>query len=246
MAQLLRALNNVGIERFRGYLARLRHGEMVEPPLNLLEDGACTVEIAADIQLDRGRFPNRLAIAKHLQEILSQLRPEEIDRNTGLWAWLSLFYFDEVCRIRPDGTRRPGQDYRHIPDFSYRYRHRHLLYGPYELYRRHGVISALLLSGLVNSESAIYHEIASRQDLIANRGVIEATLELYLDRKRMGPKQGSQDPKGSPGSIRRFVRVIQQFDVTYDVYGMSGKDICGLLPAEFDAWLNRGQRTLPV
>ena len=104
----------------------------------------------------------------------------------------------------------------------------------------------LLLSGPVHLESAIYHEITSRQDFIANRGVIEATLELYMDRKRRGPKQGSQQAQAAPGSVRRFVRVLQQLDVNYDVYGMSGKDIVSLLPSEFDVWLKRGQATLPL
>ena len=246
MAQIIRAFNTVGIEQFRGYLARLRGGILVDPPRNLLEDSSFTKELPTDIELQAQQFPSRIVLGKYLCEALAVLPPEEVDRNTGLWAWMSLFFFDQVSPVRKDGSRQPGQDYRHIPDFSYRYRHRHLLYGPYQVYRRHGGFSALLLSGPVNSESAIYHEIASRQDLIANRGVIEATLELYMDRKRMAPKQGSQDPKAPPGSIRRFVRVLQQLDVNYDIYGMSGKDISSVLPTEFDSWLNRGQRTLSL
>ena len=35
------------------------------------------------------------------------------------------------------------------------------------------------------------------------------------------------------------MRVMQQLDLTYDIYGMSGADIVELLPTEFDAW--RGQ-----
>jgi hypothetical protein len=40
--------------------------------------------------------------------------------------------------------------------------------------------------------------------------------------------------------------VLQQLDVNYDVYGMSGKDIVDLLPSEFDGWANRGQTALPI
>ena len=246
MAHLIRALNAVGIEQFRGYLARLRSGVLADPPRSLLDDSSYTMELPTDIEVSEDRFPSRMVLGKYLCELFAPLRPEELDRNMGLWSWMSLYFFDQVCPVKQDGTRPPGQDYRHIPDFSYRYRHRHLLYGPYQVYRRHAAFSALLLSGPVNSESAIYHEIVSRQDLIANRGVIEAILDLYLDRKRMAPKHGSQDPKAPPGSIRRFVRVLQQLDVNYDIYGISGKDICSLLPAEFDSWLNRGQTTLSL
>lgn len=244
MAQLIRALNSAGIEQFRAYLARLRGGIVADPPRSLLGDSNFSVELPADVEVSARQLSSRFALGNYLCEVLDHLRPEDTDRNIGLWASMSLVFFDQVCPAAKDGSRRPGQDYRHIPDFSYRYRHRHLLYGPYQVYRRHRGYSVLLLSGPVNSENTIYHEITSRQDLIANRGVIEATIELYMDRKRRGPKQGSQQAQAAPGSIRRFVRVLQQLDVNYDVYGMSGKDIVSLLPGEFDVWLNRGQTTL--
>lgn len=246
MAQVIRALNSTGIEQFRGYLARLRGGMAADPPLALLQDSNFTSELPVEVQIDAQRIASRLALGRFLCELLSPLPPDAMDRNAGLWAWMSLFFFDQVCPVSRDGGRRPGQDYRHIPDFGYRYRHRHLLYGPYQVYRRHGSLSVLLLSGPLNSESAVYHEIASRQDLIANKGVIEATFSLYMDRKRGTPKLGSQDSKGPPGSIRRFVRVLQQLDVNYDIYGMSGKDMIDLLPSEFDEWANRGQTVLSL
>ena len=40
--------------------------------------------------------------------------------------------------------------------------------------------------------------------------------------------------KKSPGTLFRFIDVIQQLDLAY--YSMSGKDIIGLLPPEFDKW----------
>jgi hypothetical protein len=246
MAKIVRALNSTGIEQFRAYLARVRNGMAADPPLSLLQDGNFTSELPVEIQIDSPKIPTRFSLGRFLCELLSPLPPDEMDRNAGLWAWMSLLFFDQVCPVSRDGGRRPGQDYRHIPEFNYRYRHRHLLYGPYQVYRRHGPFSILLLSGPLNSESAVYHEIASRQDLIANKGVIEATLHLYMDRKRGTPKHGCQDPKAPPGSIRRLVRVLQQLDVNYDIYGMSGKDIVDLLPSEFDGWANRGQTKLPL
>ncbi|GAB4476624.1 MAG: hypothetical protein OHK0044_22590 [Burkholderiaceae bacterium] len=47
-----------------------------------------------------------------------------------------------------------------------------------------------------------------------------------------------------PGSVRRFVRVLQQLDLTYDIHGMSGKAIVDLLPPEFDVW--KTGRATPV
>lgn len=233
---LVRALNNSGIERFRAYLAELRNGAMSSPPIDLLEDPGCSVELATGIAVERQVFASRWGLGLYLHEIFSSFPTGETDRNRGLWAWMSLFMFDQVCPLGRGSIRQPGQDYRHIPEFDYRHRHRHLLYGPYSVYRRHGAHSILLLSGPLHLESTVYHEIVSRQDLIANKGVVEACMVLYMDRMRGLPKPGAQDSKAKPGTVRRFVRVLQQLDLTYDIYGMSGKDILGLLPKEFDVW----------
>jgi hypothetical protein len=76
----------------------------------------------------------------------------------------------------------------------------------------------------------------SRRDLIANRGVIEAALALYFDAQRGRPKAGAQGSLHQPGTVRRFVRVLQQLDVTYDIFGLSGEQLLELLPREFDQW----------
>ena len=49
----------------------------------------------------------------------------------------------------------------------------------------------------------------------------------------------------APGSLYRFVGVIQQLDVTYDLYSMSGTEIVSLLPAEFHHWLDKQLKLRP-
>jgi hypothetical protein len=126
----LRALNHNGIERFRSALGQLRQGASPELPTALLDDPAHTEDVSVDIDLTARTFTSRLQLGEYLNEALEPLQDDEIERNRGLWAWLSLWLFDVVCPIRADGTRRPGRDYRHIPDFGYRHRHRHLLLEP--------------------------------------------------------------------------------------------------------------------
>lgn len=236
MERLARSLNRTGIERLRAYLSSLRAGAATQPPAELLEDAAYSHELPADVTVEIGSFTDRLGIAKHLNERLAPLGREIADTDTGLWAWLSLVYFDQLCPAAANGTRRPGKDYRHIPAFGYRHRHRHLLLGPFQIFRRHGELATLLLTGPLHSESSIYHEIASRQDLIANKGVLQAAAALYLDPRRRRPKPGAQGSHRHPGTIRRFVRILQQLDLTYDIHGLSGEQVLGLLPSEFDAW----------
>ena len=159
-----------------------------------------------------------------------------LDGDVGLWSWLSLFYFDQVCPPRPDGTRAPGRDYRHILEPTYRYGHRHLLGGPHLVYRLHGEQAALLLCTKLYQENTFHHELASRQAFISNPAIIRAANLLYLEPRTQRPKRGAQDPKRTPGTLRRFIDVLQQLDLNYDLYSMSGEALVGLLPAEFDEW----------
>lgn len=234
-ATTLRSLNSAGIERFRAYLDTLRAGHPVDPPQQLLTDASCTAELSADVQVERERFATRWGAGEYLWNRLAALPANEVEGNPGLWAWLALFYFDQLAPRRADGTRRPGRDYRHVAEFGFRYRYRHLLFGPFAVYRRHRGHAILLLSGPLHVEPGVYQEITSRQDLIASRGVIEALNSLYLDRSRGLPKRGAQRTE-QPGTLRRFVRLLQQLDLTYDICGMSGSAIVELLPPEFDAW----------
>lgn len=239
----VRALNGAGIDRFRAYLELARTGAPEDPPRNLLVDPTCTEELSAEVQVEPVRFASRWGAGEYLWQKLAPLPPEEVEANRGLWAWLALFFIDQIAPRRPDGTRRPGRDYRLVPDFDFRHRYRHLLFGPFAVYRRHRGHAILLLSGPLHAEPALYPEITSRQDLIASRGAIEALNALYLDRSRGLPKRGAQAPGEHPGTLRRFVRVLQQLDLTYDIYGMPGSAIVDLLPPEFAVWRS-GRATL--
>lgn len=234
---VVRAFNASGIELFRAALDELRSGSRADLPQELLDDTSHSGALEEEtIEIEWQSFGSRLEIARYLCERFSKLPQHDLDRNRGLWAWLSAFHFDAVCPKRVDGLRRPGRDYRHIPEAGYRFQYRHLLFGPYQLYRRHGDACELLLSGPPHTESALYHEIASRLDSVANRGVIEATHALYFDASKGVAKRGAQDGKPSAGTIRRLVHVLQQLDLTFDIYGMSGVQILELLPKEFDVW----------
>jgi hypothetical protein len=245
MERLARSLNRIGIDRLRSYLAELRAGATSAPPEELLDDAAYSHELPVDVVVEAKEFGDRLTAARHLNECLRPLGQEITDHDAGLWAWLSLLYFDQLCPKSENGSRRPGQDYRHILAFGYRHRYRHLLFGPYQIYRRHGELAALLLAGALHGESGIYHEIVSRQDLIANKGVLHAAAMLYLDPRRGRPKPGAQASHRKPGTVRRFVRVLQQLDLTYDIYGLSGEQILSLLPPEFDIWRPNREMELP-
>jgi hypothetical protein len=96
------------------------------------------------------------------------------------------------------------------------------------------VTDALVRESIQNSLDAA----AGREPVtvITNRGIMESLHILYFDQIKNKPKRGPIMAKGAPGSLYRFIDVIQQLDVTYDLYSMSGPEITGILPAEFSHW----------
>ncbi|MFO7710093.1 MAG: hypothetical protein R6V84_18140 [Desulfobacterales bacterium] len=240
----LRKFTDKGIERFRSCLRDLAGGSAAEPPRRLLTDPEFSRSVRGGVELEQHQFESRLHLARYLDRILDDLpeRPDKLVDDVQLWSWMSLFYFDQVCPADDNGRRKPGRDYRHIPEPGYRAGHRHLLSGAYlvySVYEWRDELSKLLLHAPLSVESHFHHEITSRQSMITNRGIMEALHILYYDDAHRKPRRGPIMNRDAPGSLYRFINVIQQLDVTYDLYSMSGREIVGLLPNEFSRWLEK-------
>jgi hypothetical protein len=235
----IRKLTDKGIERFRQYLAELRQGTQAPPPATLLEHSDFSTPVDGEAEVGPRIFANRLELAQYLDQTLDGIFADHLQDDVHLWSWLSLYFFDQVCPVEENGLRKPGRDYRHILEPGYPYGHRHLLVGPYLVYCVHGLgehLSRLLLWTPLHLESKFHHELASRQTLITNKGILEAADKMYFNASKSKPKRGALMEKNSPGTLQRFIDVIQQLDLTYDLYSLSGEQILALLPAEFDKW----------
>jgi hypothetical protein len=246
----LRKFTEKGLEQFRAYLHELGEGSAAAPPLHLLTDPESSKAMRGSVQIKQIQFESRLYLARYLDQILEELpeRPDNLANDVHFWSWMSLFCFDQVCPANDRGRRSPGRDYRHIPEPGYPNGHRHLMMGAYLVYTVYGwgeELSKLALHSSLSVESHFHHEIATRQSFITNRGIMEALHVLYYDRAHNKPKRGPIMNKNAPGSLYRFIDVIQQLDVTYDLYSMSGPAIVSLLPTEFTHWLDK-QVTLRI
>jgi hypothetical protein len=240
----LRKFTDKGLEQFRGYLHKLGEGSPAELPLHLLTDPEFSKPMRGGVQLEHAQFVSRLDLARFLDQTFEELpeRPDKLVNDVHLWSWMSLFYFDQVCPANDNGRRKPGRDYRHIPEPGYPNGHRHLMVGPYLVYTVYGwgdELSKLLLQTALSIESHFHHQVATRQSFITNRGIMEALHILYYDDAHNKPKRGPIMNKNASGSLYRFIDVIQQLDVTYDLYSMSGPKIVSLLPTEFTHWLDK-------
>ena len=231
-----RKLNQNGLQRFREYFDVLKVAPETPPPINILSDPQTSEDLPYEIEVEYRLFVNRYDAACYLAKQLGGLR--ELNHDEGFWAWLALFYFDEVAPLE-NGTRFVGEEARYIPGAaSFRY-YRQLLAGPYRIYQLHGDGARLLLSGPLDRPGDFPEQLSSRQEFITNPGIIGAASLLYYDNDRGRPRRGAASTKRKPGTLRRFVDVVRQLDLTYDLYSMAPADILTILPPEFDAWHQR-------
>lgn len=242
---IIRKFTDEGIERFRRYLAELREGTTSPPPFNLLNDPVTSKPVNDEILIENRAFATRLELAQYLDGALADIEIDSIETDVHLWSWLSLFYFDQACPSQKDGTRKPGRNYRHILEPGYPNGHRHLLCGIYLVYTIYGLgedLTKLFLWTPLHMESQFHHQLAVRQTLITNKGILDAAHQMYYNIKAGRPKRGALGEKSSPGTLLRYIDIIQQLDLNYDLYSMTGKEVVELLPAEFNTWI--GQRKL--
>lgn len=232
----LRRLNANGIAEFRKFLAQIRAGaEFQQSPAVLYVDST-SERLPKEIRIESKRFKRKFDATQYLHEMLAPLDAPSLMLDHGLWSWLALFYFDQLSPVGADGKRRPREDYHYIPSSAGFRSDRHLLSGPYKLYAMHGERARLLLHPPVHQHGQFVYDLGWRNELVRNRGLIEAIDLLYWNPRTRRPKRGATTASNA-GNLRRFIAVIQQLDFNYDLFGMTGPEIVALLPDEFAAWV---------
>lgn len=237
----LRTFNAAGIASFQGYLAALRLDPKLAVPDQLLVDDAFSDEVDGDFEIEAQKLESRLDAANYLWTLLEGAGLKQPERNKGLWSWLSLFLFDSTCPVEINGTRKPGADARHIPEVgNYLRYYRHLLLGPYIIYRAHRhqpEVAQVLLFQPLNRPGDLVEQLASRQQRVSNATFLAAATKLYLGSDGRMKRGGGGSGRGSP---RRLTRVANQFDVNWYLYAMRAEEFVGLLPKEFDKFKPAG------
>ncbi len=233
----LRRLNKSGIDLFAVYLDALEYDPTRIPPNSLLEDPTASEPITPAVEVELRRFGNRFKAAEYLDRVISEAGLSDVDRDTGLWAWLTLFYLDEVCPRERGGGRSPGERARYIPEATnFRRYYRHLLAGPYRIYKAHRPNPSralVILCQPLDRPGDIVEQFASRQEIVTNGSVLEFATRLYVDPETKRQKRNAQS-RSRPGAAFRLIDVLNQFDVTWDLYAMVEKEFLDVLPEEFE------------
>jgi hypothetical protein len=237
MVDYLRRLNETGISQFAEYL---NEGAPAAPPLHLLGHPDTSEPLAVTIKVLQRDYPNRYEFGRDLAMRLGPLDSATISNDRGLWTWLALFSFDQLCPTGSDGKRKLDKQYRYILSSDYRHYYRHLVRTPWQLSRDHGPNSRFLLLGANDGADSlrrhgdILEQLGGTQSIIRSRPVIAEASRLYSDPLSGRPRKGAAGKGG--GSIRRFARVLRQLDLTFDPELMPPGGLSAILPVEFDGW----------
>lgn len=236
----VRRLNSAGIEHFERFLDSLTEAVPSAVPLTALTAPETSESLGVDLEVEHRAFASRMDLGSYLFKKLNVSGLLDIDADRGLWAWLAMFYFESLCPADRVGRRTPGSRARWILDpNNFRRYYRHLLAGPYRIVRAYSdcpETAMCILCGPPDKPGDVVEQIASRQELITNRAFMAAATKLYYDSRSGMLKRGSADKKGR-GGARRLAAVLQQFDVTYDLYTLDADELSQLLPKEFDRFL---------
>ncbi len=106
MTKKIRKLNNNGLKEFAAFLID-SHDELVSennPPTQLLYDDQYSEDLNVIKNIKTFSFSGRFDIGKHYFNELSQSLTDEEINEQGLWAWLSLYHWDDINPNRANAT----------------------------------------------------------------------------------------------------------------------------------------------
>ena len=231
----VRQLNELGISRFEAFLGSLNTPSPSPLPRNLLVDESTSIPFDFDVEVEDQVFANRFEAASYFDGRFGDL-DAEIRMNSGLWSWLSLFYFERICPKKHD-RYTPGQHAHWILAATDPFRYyRHYLAGSWQIFhanRDNPKRAMIFLCNPVQTVGHFYYQLVSRMEYITNKSIVELATELYFDAETGRQKRGAQT-RGKPGTVFRFTSFLNQLDRTWDLYSMSAAELKSRLPSEFD------------
>jgi hypothetical protein len=235
----VRRLSDAGLDRYRAWLDAGAPGAV---PRHLLDDPQTSEPLPVSRPRPERAFTRRYALGVALVELLEPLDAARVRYDVGLWDWLSLHLFDQLCPLHASGRRKLSKRWHYALEVDgFRHRPRHLVRSAWNLVYLHGPHARFLLWAPPHTHGELTEQLASTQELIASTSFIEACAIPYWDEERQDRRRGFGG-KG-PGSARRIPFVRRQFRLTYDIDHMPAEAILALLPREFDRFRPDTART---
>ena len=232
----LRRFNRKGSEAFEQCLRGMKAGRL-ENHLPLLEREDLTEPAGDAIVFDVRDFRDREDAGKHLDAIVGQLGETDFQlrHDVGLWTWLAAVWLDVLIPNRTAMLKGDPVPRLVLYSNDFQRFYRHWLSGPWSIYSQHREQpdrARALLYTPVTSPGELAEQFGANPTLIRRTSTVAAITKLYMDPTTGKAKRGAAG--NGNGSARRLVKVLKQFDLTYDREDMDADAIISLLPDEFD------------
>ena len=232
-----RTLTPDGFVLAREFLASVRADPTADalPMDELLFDDRYSAALPRAPDVERIAINTRRDAAVYLGPRLEPIQRDIAD-HAGFWSWLGMYYFAETApRDRNGVVKLSPLDETFVvhdgEDRSYQRRYRHYLWSAWRLQQAHGASADFLLDERINSFGDIADRVFSYSRIFNANGIVQLILRLYTVDGRQKPRFGR-----APGGLRHLIRVLDQLERTYDVYGMPAEALMRILPREFDPW----------
>lgn len=242
---ILKYFNPVGTEKFNDFLWSWSRGSASLGELESIRNDASNVAtFDKEVDFQCSYMPNKRELAKSVSDAFENARYPDLpldltSRVLGMWSWLAALTFEAV-RGRPElGANHYYVLTPETPQLRFRlYTHR--LAGPariYWLFRDRPEDARLFLNGVAHQRGSDLNEFATRTEFVLNRSIMTVANRLYYNALGARAKRGRHSNSlNAGGTIPRFIALMRQFHLTYDLQAMTPDQILDLLPPEFDRW----------
>ena len=188
------------------------------------------------VEVAQRRFANRRQFAQYINSCFQAAGISHDVDIPGMWEWLTLFYFEQVCVRHPDGRWPVRSDTRYILTSSTSVRkHRHLLREPYMNYRKFrdsdGRDADIVLSQPLNEVGDVVESICSRERILTSPAAMRVATMLFYD-----AQTDQSDPKTrKEGGLRHYCMTVQNLPTEFNLSELSEQTLLAMLPNDFDA-----------
>jgi hypothetical protein len=239
---MLRQFNPDGIQAFRAFLAVCREKPDAPAPAELLDDFRMTQLVVPPVEIEKPRLLQKADAATYLAKLLGQMPEQHIVENVGLWTWLTLFFFDDICRAQ-DGVRTLKNDYCYVfePKNSRHY-YRHLLFLSWRILTIAPKHHRLFLTGPIATLDSVTMEVMKRLYLTRIPCIFEVLDRLYWNDASGKARKGIVGQQIRPGDLsHRLPLRIRQLEKTYDLMSLTADQLLELLGDEFEEGADVGK-----
>jgi len=232
----LRRFNPLGLHEVERQLVLSRTGQATDFP-SLLIDDHYTEVISDSEDVHVTDFVNRWHAGKYFHELVERNKSEiglDPETDRGLWTWLAIAWRD-FLKKRSSNSNAEWPDERWLLSNRYNRYYKHLLAGPWLVYRRYSskpeICKVLLLPAITSPGHDISEHLLCKYELVNSEEIVAVVSELYMLRDASGYKKSVSTGQGS---IRRFRDFTGQIELTYDLMSLKRERLLELLPSEFN------------